>query len=49
MSKSRTIHLSRRLTLAVPALIAAAVALVAKPAKASAPAPECLADVLGES
>jgi hypothetical protein len=48
MSKSRTFRLPRRLALAVPALIAAALAI--KPARAKAsPAPECLADLLGES
>ncbi|WP_020519631.1 hypothetical protein [Catelliglobosispora koreensis] len=49
MRKSRIIHLRRRALLTVPALVAAAVAVIAKPAAANTSEPECLADILGAS
>lgn len=48
MSKIRSLRARRRRLLGVPALVAAAVALVARPAHAaSTPEPECAADVIG--
>ena len=50
MNTPRTTNLPRRLLLAGPALVVAAAALVARPARASAkPQAECLADLIGES
>lgn len=50
MSTSRTTHLPRRVLLGVPALVVAAVTLVARPSRANAkPQAECAADLLGAS
>ncbi len=51
MSKIRSIKARRRRLLGVPALVAAAVALVARPAHAApvAAEPECAADVIKEA
>jgi hypothetical protein len=50
MTKDRPHRLRRRVLLGVPALFAAAVTLVFRPAQAhAATAPECVADLLGES
>ncbi|SCL28890.1 hypothetical protein GA0070616_3780 [Micromonospora nigra] len=50
MDAARTTRLRRRGLLGVPALVAAALTLVARPAPANAAAPaECLADLLRES
>ncbi|BCJ77293.1 hypothetical protein ACFQY4_12295 [Catellatospora bangladeshensis] len=50
MSKIRSIKARRRRLLGVPALVAAAVALVARPAHAATAAePECAADVIQEA
>ncbi|MET8354367.1 MULTISPECIES: hypothetical protein [unclassified Micromonospora] len=50
MARSPSIRLRRRGMLAIPALVAAALTTVARPAPASAaPKAECLADLLGGS
>lgn len=49
MTRDRTFRTRRRRLLAMPALIAAAVTLVARPAQAAEPAAECAADLLKES
>ncbi|GAB4060820.1 hypothetical protein [Catellatospora paridis] len=49
MTRIRSLRARRRRLLGVPALVAAAVALVARPAQAAeepAPAPECAADLI---
>jgi hypothetical protein len=54
MPTPRTVRLRRRGLLGIPALVTAALAVVSRPAgaaaaPATAPKPECLADLLGES
>ncbi|MEV6816383.1 MULTISPECIES: hypothetical protein [Micromonospora] len=50
MASARPVRLRRRGLLGVPALVAAALTLLARPAAASAAPPaECLADLLRES
>ncbi|MEU0550557.1 hypothetical protein [Micromonospora sp. NPDC005979] len=51
MARPPSIRLRRRGVLGIPALVAAALIVVVRPAPASAApkAPECLADLLGES
>ncbi|MEH1165443.1 hypothetical protein V6V47_08660 [Micromonospora sp. CPCC 205539] len=50
MATSRSIRLRRRGLLGIPAMVAAALTIVVRPAPAAAaPKPECLADLLGES
>lgn len=50
MAPTRPVRLRRRALLGVPALVAAALTVVARPAPAvAAPKAECLADLLGES
>ncbi|MFI6327580.1 hypothetical protein ACIBBG_04715 [Micromonospora chersina] len=50
MPTSRTVRLRRRGLLGIPALVAAALTVVARPrAAAAAPKAECLADLLGDS
>jgi hypothetical protein len=49
VSRIRSIKARRRRLLGVPALVAAAVALVARPAHAAAAEPECAADVIKEA
>ncbi|WP_422738545.1 hypothetical protein ACN263_04415 [Micromonospora sp. WMMD729] len=51
MARPPSIHLRRRGVLGIPALVAAALTVVVRPAPASAAPkePECLADLLGGS
>ncbi|MFD2765455.1 hypothetical protein [Micromonospora eburnea] len=50
MPTPRSVRLRRRGLLGVPALVAAALTVAARPgAAAAAPKAECLADLLGES
>jgi len=46
MSASRPPGIRRRVLFGVPALIAAAVTLIPRPAHASTAAPECVADLI---
>ncbi|MFF5177705.1 hypothetical protein ACFY2Q_06720 [Micromonospora sp. NPDC000316] len=50
MARTPSIRLRRRGVLGIPALVAAALTVVARPTPASAaPKAECLADLLGDS
>jgi hypothetical protein len=49
MTTARPIRMRRRFLLGLPALAAAAVTFVARPAQAKPRSAECVADLLGES
>jgi hypothetical protein len=49
MSASHPSRMRRRALLAMPALVAAAIGLTARPARANPGAVECVADLLGAS